>query len=81
MYTNLRPRIRYFWCISYFVLIREGVSCRFSNSVVSYLCVSFSRLITSVGEERANSSAVVYSQLCGFCSEGSPLPLGALDRL
>ena len=32
---------------------------------------------TSVGEERANLSAIV----CGFCSERFPLPLGAWDGL
>ena len=36
--------------------------------------------ITSVGEERANLSAVVYL-LCGFCLERFPLPLGAWDGL
>ena len=36
---------------------------------------------TSVGEERANLSAVVYLLLCGFCLERFPLPLGAWDRL
>ena len=38
-------------------------------SVVNYLNVSFSRLITSVGGERADFF---------FCSEGFPLPLGAM---
>ena len=37
--------------------------------------------ITSVGEERANLSAVVYLELCGFCLERFPLPLGAWDGL
>ena len=41
--------------------------------------VSCSGLITSVGEERANLSAII--SLCGFCSERFPLPLGALDGL
>ena len=45
---------------------------------VSYLYVSFSGLFTSVGEERANFSAIDY---CGFCSQRFPLPLGPLDRL
>ena len=40
--------------------------------------VSFNGLITSVGEERANFSAVVNLYNCGFCSEGFPLPLGGL---
>ena len=35
-------------------------------------------MITSVGEERANCSAIV--NVCGFCSEGFPLSLGAWDR-
>ena len=42
------------------MLIGAGVSCHISYSVVSYLNVSFSRLITSVGKERANFSAIVY---------------------
>ena len=41
----------------------------------------YSGSITSVGEERANLSAVVYLQLCGFCLERFPLPLGAWDGL
>ena len=44
---------RLIWCISYFVIIGVGVSCRIFYSVVSYSNVSFSRLITSVGEGRA----------------------------
>ena len=32
------------------------------------------------GRVRANSSAIVYLWLCGFCSVGFPLPLGAWDR-
>ena len=32
----------------------------YSHSIVSYLYVSFSGMITSVGEERANISAIVY---------------------
>ena len=48
------------------MLIGVGVSCRFSNSIASYLYVSCSGLITSVGEERAYFSVVVYLQLCGF---------------
>ena len=42
------------------MFIGVGVPCRISYSVVSYLYVSFSCLITSVGEERANFSANVY---------------------
>ena len=45
------------------------------------LYVSCSGSITLVGEERANLSAVVYLQLCVFCSERFPLPLGAWDGL
>ena len=37
-----------------------GVSCRNLYSFVVYLYVNGSRSITSVGEERANLSAVVY---------------------
>ena len=37
-----------------------GVSCRILYHFVVYLYVSGSGLITSVGEERANLSAVVY---------------------
>ena len=37
-----------------------GVSCRNLYSVVVYLYVNGSGLITSFGEERANLSAVVY---------------------
>ena len=49
-------------------------------SFVVYLYVNGSGSITSVGEERANLSAVVYL-LCGFCLERFPLPLGAWDGL
>ena len=45
------------------------------------LFVSCNGSITSVGEERANLSVIVYLQLCGFCSERFPLPLGAWDGL
>ena len=37
--------------------------------------------MTSVGEERANLSAIIYLLLCGFCPERFPLPLGAWDGL
>ena len=40
--------------------------CRNLYSFVVYLYVNGSGLITSVGEERANLSAVVYLWLCGF---------------
>ena len=50
-------------------------------SFVVYLYVNGSGSITSVGEERANLSTVVYLQLCGFCLERFLLPLGAWDGL
>ena len=53
-----------------------GVSFR-----ISYLHVSCSGSIISVGEERANLSAIVFLYPCGFCSERFPLPLGAWDGL
>ena len=53
------------------MLIVVGDLCRLLYSVVSYLYVSFSGLITSVGEERAYCSAIVYS---------FPHLLGAWDR-
>ena len=40
--------------------------CRNLYSFVVYLYVNGSGSITSVGEERANLSAVVYLLLCGF---------------
>ena len=46
-----------------------------------YLYVKVSGSITSVGEEKANLSAVVYLLLCGFCLERFPLPLGTWDVL
>ena len=55
--------------------------CRKLYSFVVYLCVNDSGSITSVGEERANLSAVVYLYLCGFCLDRFPLPLGAWDGL
>ena len=50
-----------------------GVSCR-------NLYVNGSGSITSVGEERANLSAVVYLIMWGLFGE-VPLPLGAWDGL
>ena len=50
-------------------------------SFVVYLYVNGSGAITSVGEERANLSAVVYLKLCGFCLERIPDSLGAWDGL
>ena len=43
-----------------------------SYSVACYSYVSFSGLISSSGEE-SYFSAIVYLQLCGFCSEELPL--------
>ena len=57
------------------------MSCRILYSLVVYLYVSRNGSITSAWEERANFSAVVYLQLCGFCSERFPLPLGPWDGL
>ena len=50
-------------------------------SFVVYLYINGSGSITSVGEERANLSAVVYLQLYDFCFERFPLPLGAWNGL
>ena len=61
------------------MLFGVGVSCRILYSIVNYLHVSCSGSITSVGEERANLSAIFYFYLCGFCSERFPFPLVALD--
>ena len=51
-------------CDSYFMLFGVDFSCRTSYSIVSYLnarlYVSCSGSITSVGEETANLSAIVY---------------------
>ena len=58
-----------------------GVSCRNLYSMDSYLYVNCSGSITSVGEERASLSAIVYLWLCGFCSVRFPLPPGAWDGL
>ena len=45
------------------------------------LYVNGSGSSTSVMEERANLSAVVYLSLCGFCLGRFPLPLGDWDGL
>ena len=42
------------------MIIEVRVLYRISYFVVNYLYVSFSELITSVGEERAKSSVIVY---------------------
>ena len=46
-----------------------------------YVSCSGSIICTSVWEERANLSVIVYLYLCGFCSERLPLPLGDWDGL
>ena len=65
------------------MLFGVGVSCRSLYPIVRYLYmyVSCSGLMTSVGEERANMSAIVYLLFSGFCSERFPLSLVTLDRL
>ena len=64
LHLNLGRRFarRRFWCNSTTQLnvFGVGVSCRILYSSVGYLYVSGSGSITSVGEERANLSAVVY---------------------
>ena len=45
---------------SYLMFYGVGVSCRILYSIVSYLYVSCSGPIISVGEERANLPAIVY---------------------
>ena len=63
------------------MLLGVGVSCRICILLFSYLYVGCSGSITSVGEERANLSAIVYLQSCGFCLERFSLLLGAWDGL
>ena len=72
-----------------------GVSCRILYSIVSYLNVSCGGSITSVGEERAYFSAIVYCNYVvsvrkGFlflfvlgmgCVLNSPEPLGSQGEL
>ena len=58
-----------------------GVSCRNLYYCVVYLYVNGSGSITSIGEERAYLSAVVYLYICGFCLERFPLSLCAWDGL
>ena len=53
----------------------------FYIQIVSYLYVSCSGSIISVGKGRASLSAIVYLLLCGFYLEMFPLPLGAWDGL
>ena len=59
------------------MLFGVGVSCCILYFIVSYLFVSCSGSMNWVGGEIAYLSAIVYLQLCGFCSERFPLPLGA----
>ena len=63
------------------MLFGVGVSCRILYYTVRYLYISCSGSVTSVWEESANLSAIVYLKLCGFCSERFPLLLGAWDGL
>ena len=56
-----------------------GVLCRILYSFVGYLYLSGSGSIASVGEERANLSAIVV--IMWFMLERFPLPLGAWDWL
>ena len=42
------------------MILRVGISCHILYSIVGYLYVSCSGSITSVEEERANLSAIVY---------------------
>ena len=53
--------MRWFWCNSCFMLIAVGILCCISCAVVNYLHISFSGLISSVGEETADFSAIDYS--------------------
>ena len=48
------------WCNSYLMLFRVVVTCRIWYSIVSYFYISCIGSITSVGEERAYLSAIVY---------------------
>ena len=51
--SPLTVLMRWCWCKSYFMLFGVGASCRILYSIASYLYVSCSGSITSVGEERA----------------------------
>ena len=61
------------------MLFGVGVSYHILYSIVSYLYmyISCSGSITSVEEESANLSPIVYLKLCSFCSKRFPLPLVA----
>ena len=54
------------------MLFGVGVSCRILYSIVSNLYVSCSRSITSVGEERASLSAIVYLKYVVSVQRGFP---------
>ena len=58
--TKSRPFEGGYFGNTYLMLFEVVVSCRILYSIVRYLYVSCSGLITSVGEKRANSSAIVY---------------------
>ena len=60
--TNTERPVKYMLVLKPpgFVLIGVGVSCHILYSIISNLYVSCSRLITSVGEERANISAILW---------------------
>ena len=58
-----------------------GVSCRILHSIVSYLYIRCSGSITSVGEERANLSVIIYLYYVVSVRRGLPLPLGAWDGM
>ena len=60
-FSKYRPAwIAHCRCNSYFMVFGLGVSCCILYYIVSYLYVSCNRSIISVGEERANLSAIVY---------------------
>ena len=53
-------RLEFFFCFFFLNVFGVGVSCRNLHYFVVYLYVNGSGSITSVWEERANLSAVVY---------------------
>ena len=61
------------------MLFGVGVLCRILYAIVSHLYVSCSGSITSVGEEKANLSAIVFFVVMWFLS--GEVPLGAWDGL
>ena len=60
-----------FLCVILTYVFGVGVSCRILYSIDRHFYVSCSGSITSVGEERANLSAILDLQLCGSSSEVS----------